>query len=452
MFSLVVLAGLALSTPAVAAGGRLGETRAELVGFNAEGLARVDSIIEAALREGTAPGAALAIARRGEMVRLRGYGRLTYANDAPLVSDSTLFDLASLTKVVGTTTAIMTLVDRGRLDLDTPIHQYLAAWPAEGGHGAITLRHLLTHTSGLPAGADLWTTRGRDAKLSRIARMRLVSPPGTQTIYSDLGMIVSGAVIESITGERLDDYLQREVFGPLHMTETLFNPEVAEESPLGRAAPVVVTSYAQNSLFFAPFAVLAQWTEAARMPAPAFAAVRTKKDGRFFDRSMVSPTEFSYARGQALQGDVHDQNAAALDGVAGHAGIFSSARDLAKFAQVMLNASAHGVDAPIFKAETVNLFVARGMNSARALGWETPAGRSSAGDYFAERSFGHTGFTGTSIWIDPERDLFVVLLTNRVYPTAANQKHIALRRAVHDGVELAIEDELIFARAEARVD
>lgn len=445
---LVLLAGLAATTPAVAGGTRGGETRPELLGFSSERLARLDSTIEAAIRDGAAPGVALAIGRRGELVRLRGYGRLTYAADAAAVTDSTIFDIASLTKVVGTTTAIMRLVDAGRLDLDTPIGHYLLSWPTYGHAAEITLRQLLTHTSGLPAGANLWTTAGRDAKISRIAAMRLAAPPGTQTIYSDLGMIVTGAIVESVTGERLDDYLEREVFGPLRMRETFFNASdrmIREQQSL---APIIVSSIAR-SLFFAPYALLADWAAEEIKPTPMFARSAKRTYPRLFNMSQVAPTEFSRSRGEALRGDVHDPNAASLDGVAGHSGLFSSARDLAVFAQVMLDASAHKIDSNVVKAATVDLFVAPSGNG-RALGWEMPSGRSSAGDYFPATSYGHTGFTGTSIWIDPENDLFVVLLTNRVYPTASNKKHIALRRAVHDAVELAVADELIEPRLELR--
>ena len=162
--------------------------------------------------------------------------------------------------------------------------------------------------------------------------------------------------------------------------------------------------------------------------------------------SRIAPTEYDRDRGSALQGVVHDPSARALGGVAGNAGLFSSARDLAVFAQLMLDATAHQIDLPIMKATTVALFTQREPGTTRALGWDMPAGRSSAGDYFPANAFGHTGFTGTSIWIDPEHDLYVVLLTNRVYPTATNEKHKALRRAVHDEVEMAIEDEIVAAR------
>ena len=444
--TLIVILGLAAGTPALGADTRTRETRAELVGFSSARLARLDATIEAAIRNGATPGAALAIGRHGSIVRLRGYGRLTYASDAPAVSDSTIFDLASLTKVVGTTTAIMTLVQQGRLDLDIPIHQYLSLWPSEGGHARITLRHLLTHTSGLPAGADLWTTAGREAKISRIGRMRLAAPPGTRTMYSDLGMIVSGAVVESVTGERLDDFLERTVFAPLRLRETLFNPAkhmVPDQTRLSSATPIVLAVH-RRSLFFEPFALLTQWTQHA--PVRVFARVDESNQTRWLDRSLIAPTEYDRDRGAALRGVVHDRNAASLGGVAGHAGLFSSARDLAVFAQLMLDAARHQVDPPFATAPTVDLFLARSGRSRRALGWDMPTGRSSAGEYFAASSFGHTGFTGTSIWIDPERDLYVVLLTNRVYPTAKNDKHLALRRAVHDEVQLAIDDEPVVTR------
>lgn len=446
--TLVMLAGLATAAPAVAEGTRGGETRAGLLGLSSERLAKLDSTIEAAIREGASPGAALAIGRRGQLVRLRGYGRLTYAVDAPAVTDSTIFDIASLTKVVGTTTAIMQLVEAGRLDLDVPIAHYLRSWPTDGHASRITLRHLLTHTSGLPAGADLWTTAGRDAKISRIAAMRMTAPPGSQTIYSDLGMIVTGAVVESVTGERLDDYLEREVFEPLRMRETFFNAADRMIPAPQSLAPIIVSSIAR-SLFFAPYALLADWAAQETAPTPMFAPPAKRAYARLFNMSQVAPTEYSQTRGKALRGDVHDANAAALDGVAGHAGLFSSARDLAVFAQVMLDAHVRKIDSDIVKASTVDLFVARSSNG-RGLGWEMPNGRSSAGDYFPPTSYGHTGFTGTSIWIDPENDLFVVLLTNRVYPTASNRKHIALRRAVHDAVELAVADRIVEARAELR--
>jgi CubicO group peptidase (beta-lactamase class C family) len=426
---LVAVAAAFVTRPALAEGLRKGEREAAAAGFSAIGLARVDSTIEAAIRNEATPGAAIAIGRHGEIVRLRGYGRLGWGgSDAP-VNDSTLYDIASLTKVVGTTSAVMVLVDRGILDLDLPIYYYLSFWPTEGDHGEITLRHLLNHTSGLPAGANLWTTAGRREKIARIAQMRLTSAPGTLTVYSDLGMIVVAAILEAVTSESLDEFLYREVFEPLGMRETLFNPRalVADEVVAARSMPLLQLPLA--SAFFEPYKLVFSWVPV-RVPAKPTVA-----------RARIAPTEAGVPRGY-----VHDRNAAAFDGVTGHAGLFSSVRDLASFAQAMLDA-AHGEDLPMVSAATVSQFLQRPERPRRALGWDVARGeRSSAGEYFTDDSFGHTGFTGTSIWIDPKRDLYVVLLTNRVHPTARNQKHIAMRRAVHDAVQMAIVDELVTAR------
>jgi CubicO group peptidase (beta-lactamase class C family) len=428
---LALTAAALMSQPAWAEGLRKGEEDAKAAGFSAVGLARVDSTIEAAIRNEATPGAALAIGRYGQLVRLRGYGRLSWYADDAAVNDSTLYDLASLTKVVGTTSGIMALVDRGQLDLDTPISHYLTFWPTDGDHGRITVRHLLTHTSGLPAGANLWTTAGRREKVARIAHMRLVSSPGTVTTYSDLGMIVVAAIMEAVTNEPLDEFLYREVFEPLGMRETRFNPRalIADEVVRARATPLLELPLA--SAFFEPYKLVFSWAPT-RMPAlPKFS------------RERIAPTERGTPRGY-----VHDRNAAAFDGVTGHAGLFSSVRDLVTFAQAMLDA-ANGQDLPMLSAATVNHFLQAAEPARRALGWDVARGeRSSSGDYFTDDSFGHTGFTGTSIWIDPRRDLFVVLLTNRVHPSAANQKHIAMRRAVHDAVQLAISDLVITARAD----
>lgn len=428
----LTVAAAAFAQPLAAEGMRKGEKEAAAAGFSAVGLARVDSTIEAAIRAEATPGAALAIGRHGEIVRMRGYGRLAWYGDADAVSDSTLYDIASLTKVVGTTSAIMVLVERGQLDLDTPIYNYLPYWPAMGAHGRITLRQLLTHTSGLPAGADLWTTHGRQEKIERIASLRLTSEPGTVTNYSDLGMIVVAAVIEAVAAEPLDDFLYREVFGPLGMRETRFNPRalVTNEAIIARTTPLIRIPV--PSAFFGPFQILASWTPAIPAAPPQIPVAR------------IAPTERGTPRGY-----VHDRNAAAFDGVTGHAGLFSSVRDLAVFAETMLEA-VHGVDTPVMTAATVQQFLEQPeAPRRRALGWDVARGeRSSSGDYFSDGSFGHTGFTGTSIWIDPERDLFVILLTNRVHPSAANNKHIAMRRAVHDAVQLAIADQVVTARAD----
>jgi len=209
--------------------------------------------------------------------------------------------------------------------------------------------------------------------------------PGTETVYSDWDMILTQLVIEKITGMPLDRFVHEKIFGPLGMKNTMYTP-----------------------------------------PADL--------------RARIAPTEIDTARGGLVWGKVHDENADAMGGVAGHAGLFSSASDLAVFAQMLLNGGEYG-GVRIVHPETVARWTARqGKTSSRALGWDTPSKGSSSGHFFSPRSFGHTGFTGTSIWIDPERSLFVILLTNRVDPTRANTRHEPLRRAIADAVQQAILD------------
>ena len=378
-----------LSTTAFRPSSEKPETPAETVGMSASGLAEVDSLIEAAIHDGVTPGASLAIGRHGKLVRLRGYGHLEYDDDTPVVTPSTLYDLASVTKVAGTTIGIMRHVEAGLIGLDDPVYRHLSWWPRKGRTSRITIRHLLEHTSGLPAGANL-ASRGRTraARIRSIAKLRLLWAPGSEEEYSDLGMIVLGAILEQKQHMRLDTYLRTRVFEPLGLQETLFRP--AQDAP------------------------------------------------RFLSR--VAPTEMDYDRGRPLQGVVHDPLATALDGVAGNAGLFSSARDMAVIAQGLLD-GAHGRKTPIAKTKTVLQFTKRRSND-RGLGWDLATGAASpAGQFMSAATFGHTGFTGTSIWIDPELDMFIVLLTNRVNPNANNSGHVALRRAVHDAAALAITDQ-----------
>lgn len=378
----------------------------ERVGMDARVLARLDSTLDAALAGGAAPGAALAIGRHGRLVRLAGHGVLEPVEGTP-VTPSTLYDLASLTKVVATTTAVMLLVDDGRLDLDRPVVEHLPEW-AEGDprKARVTVRHLLLHRSGLPPFRPWHLDHaGAAAYRTALAAIALDSDPGTETVYSDLGFMTLAQVVEAVTGRRLDAFVEERIFGPLGMHDTRF------------------------------------------VPPPEL-------------RPRIAPTEVDTIRGRGVvRGTVHDENADAQGGVAGHAGLFSTAADLAVFAELMLRegslppcraASPDGRPCPVNRPaaqhlvtpETVRLFTRRADSaSSRALGWDTPSGRSSAGDFFSAASFGHTGFTGTSLWIDPERDLFVVLLTNRVHPTRDNARHIPLRRAVHDLAATAVVDE-----------
>lgn len=346
--------------------------------------ATLDSIIESAIADHAAPAVSVAVGRYGRLVYLHSYGRLTYDDSATATGDHTRFDLASLTKVIATTTVAMMLEDQGRLDISRTVSSYLPELDAPDKR-AITVRMLLTHSGGLEADAPLWKTlRGREAYLSAINRRPLAYPPGSKMVYSDWDFVLMQLIFERVSGETLDAYSARHIFAPLGMTETGFRPDTAE-------------------------------------------------------RSRIAPTEIDSLRG-LVWGTVHDENAAAIGGVSGHAGLFSTAHDLAIFAQMLLNGGAYGSVRLIDPATVARWTSAQSPGSSRALGWDTPSGSSSAGRFFSPRSYGHTGFTGTSVWTDPERGVWVVLLTNRVYPTRANQKHIALRRAVADAVQQAILD------------
>lgn len=347
--------------------------------------ATLDSIVAVGLNEHAAPGATLAVGRYGRLVHLKAYGRLDTAIASSPVDVNTIYDMASLSKVIATTTAAMNLEEQGQLDLDRSVASYLPEFNAPDKAG-ITMRMVMTHRGGLEAFAALYRTfSGREQYLQQINLRPLKSVPGTEMVYSDWDMILTQLVIEKITGRQLDRFVDEKVFRPLGMKSTMFEPD--------------------SSL-----------------------------------KSRIAPTEIDTARGGLVWGKVHDENADAMGGVAGHAGLFSTAPDLAVFAQMLLNGGMYdGVR--IVKASTVARWTApQTRGSSRALGWDTPSKNSSAGHYFSPRSFGHTGFTGTSIWIDPTRDLFVILLTNRVDPTRENTRVFALRRAVADAVQQAIID------------
>jgi serine-type D-Ala-D-Ala carboxypeptidase len=346
----------------------------------------VDRLLENFRERGAFPGGVLAVGHRGTVVHLHAFGHLTYDADAPRVSAGTLYDLASLTKVVATTTLTMILVDEGRLDLDQPVQELLPDFKGPGKE-AVTVRHLLTHSSGLPAVAPLYKeVQGRTAYLERIQAMDLESPAGSRSTYSDLGMILLGEILERTAGQPFEVLVSTRVLGPLGMRDTRFRP------------PVEL-------------------------------------------RPRVAPTEFDPWRGRMIQGEVHDENAFALGGIAPHAGLFGTAGDLARLAQMLLNGGIFE-GRRVVSSETVALFTRRAgiPNSDRALGWDTKSAEgSSAGTLFSPRSFGHTGFTGTSIWIDPDRELFVILLTNRVHPTRENNLIREARPAVADAVVRAWE-------------
>lgn len=357
------------------------------VGMSSARLETIDRVVQRGIGAGGYPGAAVVVGRKGAAVWEKGFGHLGWAGDSPIVDPSnTIYDLASLTKVVGTTTAIMLLYDRGRIALDAPVYRYLPDFYGNGRE-QVTVRMLLTHRGGLPAGRDIWRVARTPAEARRmILETDLVCRPGACTEYSDIGADLLGFIAEAITGQRLDVFLERSVFQPLGMRDTHFI--VADSS-----------------------------------------------------RYRVAPTEVTPPRGYPLRGEVHDENAFALGGVAGHAGLFSTAADLSVFAQLMLNGGEYG-GVRLIADSTVRLFTRRAAAS-RALGWDTCTGEGSCGDVLSARAYGHTGFTGTSLWIDPEREMFVLLLTNRVHAARAKRpaKVIAdVRADLADAAALAVID------------
>jgi CubicO group peptidase (beta-lactamase class C family) len=350
--------------------------------------ARLDSIARIAIAEGAAPGASIAVGRYGRLVHLRGYGTLDYSQGSPAVDPSTIYDLASLTKVVATTTAAMILEEAGKLDLSKPVSSYVPELNAPD-KAAITVRMLLTHSGGLEAYAPLYrTARGMAEYLKEINARPLAYPPGTQTVYSDWDMVLMQAVIERIAGMSLEHYTDGHVVAPLRLNDTQFRPDTNDRVLRRRIAPTIADSL----------------------------------------------------RGGPLQGVVHDANAWALGGVSGHAGLFSSARDLAVFAQALLDGGTFNGVRIVSPQQVARWTSRQGVGVSRALGWDTPAPASSAGRYFSPRSFGHTGFTGTSLWIDPEKGLFVVLLMNRVNSRGEATRHVQFRRDVSDAVQRAVLD------------
>ena len=359
------------------------------VGLNNSGLdtaliGRLDKIVKDAMEEAVAPAVAIAVGRNGRIAYMKGYGHTSWdIPSAPAVDTSTLFDLASVTKVVATTTLAMLMEEAGQLDLDRTVNSYLPEFNSPEKMG-ITVRQLLTHNSGLEAGGSTFGARGREAYLRVINARPLEYQPGTRTIYSDWSMILLQLVMERISGKTLDVLAAERIFRPLGMTDTQFNPPVSL-------------------------------------------------------RPRIAPTRVEDTNGGTRWGTVHDDNAYMMGGVAGHAGLFSTARDLALFSLMMLNGGEGANGVRIAKPWTIARWTARqARESTRALGWDSPDGGSSAGQFFSPWSYGHVGFTGTSLWIDPQKDLFVVILTNRVNPTMSNTRHVQLRRDVVDAVQQAV--------------
>jgi serine-type D-Ala-D-Ala carboxypeptidase len=340
------------------------------------------------LREGIAnrafPGCSFAVVQDGKLLAHSALGRFTYEPSSPPVAPETVFDIASVSKVAATTAVAMLLYERGELDLDLPLASVLPAF-AQGDEQRklVTLRMLLAHSSGLPGYARLYEHAAtRDDVVAAALALPLEAAPGTRSLYSDIGFILLGEALAKAAGEPLDAFCRREIFGPLGMAHTTFRP-----------------------------------------PSSWKAGIPPTVDDETFRRRVV-------------QGEVHDENACVMGGVSGHAGLFSSAYDLALFAHCMLSGGR-----PILRPETVELFTRRETSppgTVRALGWDTPSPPSQAGSHFSARSFGHLGYTGTSLWLDPERRLAIVLLTNRTWPDRASQLIKQVRPRFHDAVVEAL--------------
>jgi len=341
------------------------------------------------------------VARRGRVVLEKAVGKMSYDDDAEPVRLDTLYDLASLTKIVVTTTLSMIFTERGQLDLESPVRTYIPEFHG-GDKDKVLVKDLLAHSGGLLWWTDLYKSfegktpeEAKRGYIAAICEMPLDYSPRSKTSYSDLGILLLGEILERISGKTIDVLAREEILDPLGMDDALYQPP--------------------ESL-----------------------------------RSRIAPTEDDPWRGRVVHGEVHDENAFGLGGVAPHAGLFSTARSLARFAQMILGGGAFNGHR-IVNGATIELFTRRANlvpDSSRALGWDTPSEPSSSGKFFSAASFGHTGFTGTSLWIDPERELFAILLTNRVHPTRENRKIYDVRPAFHDAVIQAIDDVEIRPRGE----
>jgi serine-type D-Ala-D-Ala carboxypeptidase len=353
-------------------------------------------VLQNAISAQAFPGCAFGVLAGGDLVLQGALGRFTYEADSPEVTQKTVYDVASLTKVVVTTSAAMLLWQRGQLDLETPLGELLPGFvvgrQAEEHARFIRLEHLLAHNSGLPPYVEFFRTVTTPAALYRAClELPIQAEPGTRAEYSDPGFILLGKALEVLTGETIAPWVRREVLAPLGMHASGFCP-----------APAV--------------------------------------------RPSVPPTEEDTTlRYRRIQGEVQDENAWLLKGAAGHAGLFSNVPDLLRYAESILNArpgrSATHEPGGLFEAATIEHFAQRQLpqGSSRALGWDTPSEKSSAGSHFSARSIGHLGYSGCSLWIDLDRRIAVVLLTNRTWPDRQNQLIREVRPAFHDAIRAALD-------------
>lgn len=350
--------------------------------LTSEDFARAREVVRQAVRQRAFPAAVVEVGNPDGTIWREAFGALTYDPDAPAARHDTLFDLASLTKVVVTTTLAMRLVEQHRLELDDPIRRWVPEWRSKDREHVL-VRALLAHSSGLTAWLPFYQDHtGRREFQHAICGLPLEYTPDTQAVYSDLGFILLGFILEDVGGARFE-----------HQGSALLRQ---------------ITS---NPLLFNP---------------------------RTGGGPSVAPTERDLWRGRLLVGEVHDENAWALGGAAGHAGLFGTAEAVGEFARAMLRSVA-GTATPaqrLASEETLQMFLARTPvpGSSRALGWDTMLPTSSCGTRMSGAAFGHTGFTGTSLWIDPGSAVYVVLLTNRIHPSRENEAIQRVRPAFHDAV------------------
>jgi CubicO group peptidase (beta-lactamase class C family) len=342
------------------------------------------AVLQNAIDAHVFPAAVIEVGDRTQLLWRRAFGRLQPTVDASVTGDDTVFDLASLTKVLSTSAIAMLHVERGLVGLDDPIEQHIADWQGSD-RSSVTVRDLLAHCGGLTAHRPFFQTMsGRSAFQRAICGTPQEYAPRTKSIYSDLGFMLLGFILGEPTA--IEDRFQALQTQAGFLEDLQFNPP-------------------------------ALW------------------------RSRTAPTEFDPWRGRLLVGEVHDENAAALGGAAGHAGLFGTAASVGQHARHLLQILAGR--GGLFQRATVEEFIARRIDvpdSSRALGWDTMLPTSSCGRRMSARAFGHTGFTGTSLWIDPEREAYVVLLTNRVCPTRQNELIRQVRPVVHDAVMTALDE------------
>jgi CubicO group peptidase (beta-lactamase class C family) len=371
-------------------------------GVRSDLLANISTRVEKSIAQGSYPGAVVLVSHRGHVIYRGVFGNRRIQPDIAPMHFDTLFDLASLTKVVVTTTAVMQLIEQGKLELDTPVAKY---WPAFGANGKseVSIRELLTHTSGLipditdplhPNSTPSWD--GEASALTQITHLKLTNPPGTAFVYSDVNFLVLGYLVEILSGQTLDKYASEHIFKRLNMDDTGYLP----------AASL---------------------------------------------RDRIAPTEI--IEKELRWANVHDASAHAMDGVAGNAGVFSDAADLSLFAQCLLNNGKIKDSSSKSKKKTAYLLgpltvfkmttpqTPTAVPELRGLGWDIDSAYTARGSLFPSRSYGHTGYTGTSLWIDPVTQTYIIILTSRTHPTPASFNQVMYdRREIANIVAASLTD------------